>query len=121
MAAFYLTARVIKQLHAIKTKSERDFGIPQTKIYINNIYKGFENIAHNENKDKLRQSRSDPFHMHPVGVNHFALYHRFDNYVVIAAVFDQKMNIERHIEKLKQVLSKEISLLHDFIKSKSTD
>ena len=118
MADFYLTRRVFKQLIEIRDRSIQDFGSTRTKKYMADIYKGFQNAANNATRDHHRIDRSEPFFMQPVGDNHFALYHRFDNCIIIGAIFDQVMNVEEHIARLKRHLTTEILDMHKELKGR---
>jgi hypothetical protein len=40
---------------------------------------------------------------------YFALYHRFDNYIIVAAIFGQVMDVEMQAARLKTRLAREIS------------
>jgi plasmid stabilization system protein ParE len=85
------------------------------------IYKGFENAANNPHRDESRFDRSTPFSMQPAGVNHFVIYHRFEDHIVIGVVFAQEMDIERQISRLKSRLAHEIEAMHAEIKKRVAD
>jgi plasmid stabilization system protein ParE len=112
---YYFTRRAFEQLIEIQKRSLQDFGKAQTTHYLKEIYQGFADAANNSDRDDLRTDRSSPFSMQAVGPNHFAIYHRFDGYIIIAAIFGQAMDVERHIERLKTRLGKEISLMRQDI------
>ncbi len=121
MTDYYLTRRVFQQLRDIEERSERNFGHAQTEKYMADIYKGFENAANTPHRDESRFNRSNPFFMQPAGVNHFAIYYRFEDHIVIGAVFGQEMNIKRQIARLKSRLAHEIDVLHEKINARTTD
>lgn len=116
---FHLTRRVFLQLQEIEKRSLKNWSSAQTSKYMADIYKGFGKIAANPNQDAKRFYRSDPFFIQPAGVNHFALYHRFDDCVIIGAIFGQVQNIEHEITKLKCIIQDEINTLHTHMKSRS--
>lgn len=117
MSDFYLTRRTFLQLREIENHSLKNWSSRQTAKYMADIYKGFGEIAADPNQDIKRFHRSEPFFMQPAGVNHFALYHRFDDYIIIGAVFGQVQNIEHEITTLKHMIQDEISILHAHMKS----
>lgn len=116
MSDFHLTRRVFLQLEEIEKQSLIDWSSAQTVKYMSDIYKGFRKITADPYQDKKRLYRSEPFFMQPVGVNHFALYHRFDDCIIIGAVFGQVQNIEHEITKLKHMIQDEINALHAHMK-----
>jgi len=118
---YYLTRRVFQQLRDIEERSEQNFGHAQTEKYMADIYKGFENAANKPHRDKSRFDRSNPFFLQPAGVNHFAIYYRFEDHIIIGAVFGQEMNIERQISKLKSRLAHEIDAMREEIKARTAD
>ncbi len=121
MTDYYFTRRAFQQLREIEERSERNFGHTQTQKYMNEIYKGFESAANNPHRDERRFDRSNPFFMQPAGVKHFVIYHRFENHIVIGAVFGQEMNIERQLSGLKTRLAHEIEDMHEEIKKRTAD
>ena len=117
MADFYLTRRAFLQLQEIEKYSLKNWSPSQTAKYMADIYNGFKKIATDPDQDAKRFHRSEPFFMQPAGVNHFALYHRFDECVIIGAVFGQVQNIEPEITRLKCIIQDEINALHIHMKS----
>ena len=107
--AYHLTRRAFLQLIEIRERSLRDFGEGQTDRFIEAIYRDFARAYEMSDRDTLRTERSEPFCMQPVGPSHFALYHRFDDYIIIAAIFGQKMDVEAQVARLKTRLAREIS------------
>ncbi len=112
---------MFRQLHEIEERSEQNFGHTQTEIYMAKIYNGFENAANNPHCDEIRFDRSKPFLMQPAGGNHFAIYHRFKDYIVIGAIFGQEMNIEKKLSRLKSRLAREIDDMHKEINARTGD
>ena len=117
VADFYLTRRAFLQLQEIEKHSLKSWSQAQTTKYMADIYKGFKKIAADPDQGVKRYHRSEPFFMQPTGVNHFALYHRFDQCIIIGAVFGQVQNIEPEIARLKSIIQDEITTLHEHMKS----
>ena len=59
--------------------------------------------------------------MQPAGKNHFAVYNRFDEYIIIGAVFGQEMNIEHEIAKTKARVSDSIEQVRKRLEVQKTD
>jgi plasmid stabilization system protein ParE len=107
--AYHLTRRAFLQLIEIRERSLRDFGEQQTDRFIQAIYRDFARAYEMSDRDDLRAERSAPFCRQPVGPSHFALYHRFDNTIIIAAIFGQMMDVEAQVARLRTRLAKEIA------------
>ena len=72
-AKFSLTRRAYRDLLEIERYSIVKWGEAQTTRYMAQIYQGFEQIAANPERGRLRAERSLPFLMAPVGA-HYAIY-----------------------------------------------
>lgn len=107
--AYHLTRRAFLQLIEIRERSLRDFGEQQTDRFIEAIYRDFARAYEMSDRAALRAERSAPFCMQPVGPSHFALYHRFDDYIIIAAIFGQMMDVKIQVARLRTRLGREIA------------
>ena len=107
--AYHLTRRAFLQLIEIRERSLRDFGEHQTDRFIKAIYRDFERAYELSDCDALRAERSAPFCLQPVGPSHFALYHRFDTFIIITAIFGQMVDVESQVARLRTRLTREVA------------
>lgn len=113
MGKYRLTEEAFRQLEEIEERSLENFSQADTEKYMAEIYKGFQRAADSPSQDHARAKRSDPFSMQPAGANHFAVYNRFGDDIIIGAIFGQSMNIENEIEETKARVAASIERVHE--------
>lgn len=110
MASYYLTLRAASDLRSIQKYSIEKWGKSVAEIYINDLYKGFQNAANNPDLGALRQDRSIPFLMIPVR-EHFIIFEPFQDGIIILTVLHQVRDIEGIITSFETKFLKDIERL----------
>ncbi len=109
-STFFLTRTAALDLRAIHTRSRREWGDSVAERYIADLYAAMRLAAGNPAADRLRQGRSVPFSMVPAR-QHFIIYDRLPQGMVVLTVQHQVRDIETVIATLTPAFHAELERL----------
>lgn len=110
MSGFHLTRRAARDLRDIHTRSVVRWGRERADQYLADLYAVCGRIGANPAWGRIRAHRSAPFLMVAAG-QHFVVYDKVGDRVVVLAVLHQVRDIERIIAELGPGFLAEISAL----------
>ena len=112
MAHYHLTYRAFSDLKNIYDYSLDKWGQNIAECYLSDMYNHFSQLATNPELGKLRQARSYPFYMSPIG-KHFVVYEHYGQDIIITTILHTKRNIENIISGVLRELKEEIQTVRE--------
>ena len=109
-ATFLLTRNAALDLRRIYTRSRREWGDDVADRYLADLYAAMGVAAADPEKGRLRQYRSAPFLM-VAAREHFVIYDRVPQGIVVLTVQHQVRNIETLIAELNRSFNAEVERL----------
>jgi plasmid stabilization system protein ParE len=107
---FHLTRRALLDLREIHDRSRKEWGEKVADRYLSDLYSAIEAAAREPDSGLLRQRRSAPFLMVPAR-NHFIVFDRIPQGIVVLTILHKVRNIEGLIEGLTPAFLKEVKRL----------
>ncbi len=107
---YLLTRRAALDLRNIYNRSRREWGDATAEHYMPDFYTAMSQAAENPDAGLLRQHRATPFLMVPAR-QHFVVYDRVPQGIVILTLLHQVRDIERLIADLSFSFLREIEKL----------
>lgn len=107
MGRYLLTRRAALDLRDIYDYSRKSWGDDVAKSYMATISAKLQGAASRPEIGVLRQHRSYPFKMVPVG-KHYAIYKEYRESIVVATILHSKRDIESIISVIADALFEEI-------------
>jgi toxin ParE1/3/4 len=105
--AFHLTRRALLDLRDIYEHSREEWGEKVADRYLSDLYAAIEAAAKNPDSGLLRKARSAPFLM-VAAKNHFIVFDRIPQGIVVLTLLHKVRNIEGLIEGLTPAFLKEV-------------
>jgi plasmid stabilization system protein ParE len=109
-AAFLLTRNAALELRKIHARSRQEWGEKVADRYLDDLYQAMRQAAAGSANGRLRQHRSTPFLMVPAR-QHFVIYDRLPQGIVILTIQHQIRDIEILITELTPAFHAEIEKL----------